>query len=110
MAGTAVSAVCLTACIALAAALPVAGAVLGAPETGQAAVVFNPSAAPSDLALAAASAGVDIVRFGAAPGTLIVHIADPGGHDALRRAGAWLIADPVILGGCARRSLQETRS
>ncbi|KAA5802277.1 hypothetical protein F1654_10630 [Alkalicaulis satelles] len=110
MAAPAVSIICLGACLTLSAALPVTGAALGAPETGQAAVLFNPSATPSQLALAAASAGVEIVRFGGAPGTLIVHIDQPGGHDALRRAGAWLIADPVILGGCAVQPIKESRS
>jgi hypothetical protein len=100
---------CLTACLALSAGLPVAGAVLAAPETGQAAVLFAPQATPSDLARAAARAGVDIVRFGGAPGTLIVNIDRPDSRAALREAGAWLIADPVILGGCARTRVEDPR-
>ncbi|MGY6628880.1 MAG: hypothetical protein ACXIVL_10195 [Oceanicaulis sp.] len=94
----------------MSASLPVAGAVLGAPETGQAAVLFHPSSTPSQLALAAASAGVEIVRFGGAPGAMIVNIETAAGHAALRDAGAWLIADPVILGGCTAQSLKEIRS
>lgn len=101
---------CLAACLALSAGLPVAGAVLAAPETGQAAVLFAPQTTPSDLARAAARAGVDIVRFGATPGTLIVNIDRPDSRAALREAGAWLIADPVILGACARLPDEEARS
>lgn len=100
----------LAACLVLSAGLPVAGAVLAAPETGQAAVLFAPQTSPSDLARAAARAGVDIVRFGGAPGTLIVHLDHPASRDALREAGAWLIADPVILGGCARTRIEDPRS
>lgn len=102
-------AVCLAACLALSAGLPAAGAVLAAPETGQAAVLFAPQATPSDLAHAAARAGVDIVRFGGAPGSLVVNIDRPASRAALREAGAWLIADPVILGGCARTRVEEPR-
>jgi hypothetical protein len=101
---------CLAACLMLSAGLPVTGAVLAAPETGQAAVLFAPQTTPSELARAAARAGVDIVRFGGAPGTLIVNIDHPGSRAALREAGAWLIADPVILGGCARTRIEDTRS
>lgn len=105
-----IPALSLGACLALSAGLPVAGAVLAAPETGQAAVAFAPNASPSDLARAAARAGVDIVRFGGAPGTLIVQLDHPARRAALREAGAWLIADPVILGGCARTFAEDTRS
>ncbi|WBQ12057.1 hypothetical protein L2D00_09390 [Hyphomonadaceae bacterium BL14] len=111
MAGSSIPGVCLGLCLTLCATLPVAGAVLGAPETGQAAVLFHPSSTPSQIALAAAGAGVDIVRFGRAPGTVIVNIETPAGQAALRQAGAWLIADPVILGGCtAAQSPEELRS
>lgn len=105
-----IPAAALAACLTLSAGLPVAGAVLAAPETGQAAVVFAPHTTPTELTRAAARAGVDIVRFGGAPGTLIVNIDHRDSRAALREAGAWLIADPVILGGCARTRIEDIRS
>ena len=93
--------VCLVAATSLSAALPLAGAVAIAPETGQAAALFDPRLTHADLTRAAARAGASIVRFGAAPGSVIVSLPESGGPAALRAAGAWLIADPVILGGCA---------
>lgn len=96
--------ICLVAAASLSAALPLAGAVAVAPETGQAAVLFDPRLTRADLARAAAGAGAGIVRFGAAPGSLIVSLPESGGPQALRAAGAWLIADPVLLGGCAPKT------
>jgi len=101
---------CLAACLILSAGLPAAGIVMAAPGTGQAAVLFAPQTTPTELARAAARAGVDIVRFGGAPGTLIVNIDSPDSRAALREAGAWLITDPVFLGGCARTRIEDQRS
>ncbi len=101
---------CLAACLTLSAGLPAAGAVLAPPASGQAAVLFAPQTTPTELARAAARAGVDIVRFGGAPGTIIVNLETPASRAALREAGAWLIADPVILGGCARTRIEDPRS
>lgn len=100
--------ICLISAAALSASVPLAGAITAAPQSGQAAVLFDPRLTPADLAEAAARAGVSIVRFGAAPGSLVVDMPDTGGPEALRAAGAWIVADPVILGGCspaARQSL-----
>ncbi len=96
--------VCLIAAASLSATLPVAGAIAVSPATGQAAVLFDPRLTRAELAQAAAGAGAGIVRFGAAPGSVIVSLPETGGPQALRAAGAWLIADPVILGGCAPRT------
>lgn len=96
--------VCLITAASLSAALPLAGAIAVSPESGQAAVLFDPRLTRADLAQVAARAGTAIVRFGAAPGSMIVSLPESGGPQALRAAGAWLIADPVILGGCAPRT------
>jgi len=83
-------------------ALPVVGAVASAPETGQVAVLFSPNSTRAEQLQAAAQADVTIVRFGALPGTVIVQMDTPAAQ-ALRHTGAWLIADPIILGGCNSR-------
>jgi len=92
---------CLGLCFALAGGVPLIGAVLDAPETGQAAVLFDPRSSLSDRVEAASRANVRLVRAAAAPGALIVELPDAGAAARLRAAGAWLVADPVILGGCA---------
>jgi hypothetical protein len=86
---------------ALIAGLPAIGAVTSVPHSGQVAVLFDPRLERAELARVAAEAEVRIVRFGALPGSLIVDLGEADGPGALRRAGAWLIADPIILGGCA---------
>ncbi|MEQ8404091.1 MAG: hypothetical protein RKE49_03260 [Oceanicaulis sp.] len=96
---------CLAAALALSAGLPVFGAVASTPPGGQAAVLFDPRMTRAELAEAAARAGASIVRFGAAPGSIVVELPDSGGSGALRAAGAWLVADPIILGGCASANL-----
>ncbi|MFW5661661.1 MAG: hypothetical protein ACOC05_09780 [Oceanicaulis sp.] len=85
----------------LVAGSPVAGAVASAPVEGQAAVLFDPRLDRADVARAAALSGADIVRFGALPGSVVVDLPGVEARSALRRAGAWLVADPVILGGCS---------
>ena len=51
-------------------------------------------------ALAAASAGGMPVRFGAAGFVVIVMPDIPDAMQRLRQAGAWLLLDPKVLGGC----------
>lgn len=96
---------CLVAVITLTAATPLAGAVAAAPQSGQAAVLFDPRLSRTEQVERAARAGAAIVRFGAAPGSLVVDMAETGGLEALRDAGAWLVADPIILGGCAPNNM-----
>ncbi|MGJ3232511.1 MAG: hypothetical protein ACFE0P_11995 [Oceanicaulis sp.] len=88
---------------ALTAGLPVFGALAAPPQTGQAAVLFDPRLTRAEMTLSAASAGVDIVRFGALPGSMIIEFTPGAGPAELHAAGAWLVADPVILGGCTPR-------
>jgi len=98
--------ICLIGAAGLSATVPLAGAVGAAPHSGQAAVLFDPRLAPADLADAVARSGASIVRFGAAPGTMVVDMPDSGGPAALRAVGAWIIADPILLGGCSPRDRQ----
>jgi hypothetical protein len=41
-----------------------------------------------------------ILDAGGLPNVVIAHSDDPGFVDALYRAGAWLVLDPVLLRGC----------
>ncbi len=94
-----ISTFCLVGAFALIGVSPVAMAVASAPTVGQAAVVFDPRLDRSDLLLAVADAEASLVRFGALPGTVIVDMPE-GGMTRLTAAGAWIIADPILLGGC----------
>lgn len=91
--------ICLALVFGVIAIAPLAMAVTSAPSSGQVAVVFNPGLGHSALALRLAEADVSLVRFGALPGSAVV---DLRGHTLanLTEAGAWIIADPIILGGC----------
>lgn len=92
---------CFALLLGLTAGLPVFGAVLDAPRTGQVAVMFDPRLSDAELLSAVARADAELVRFGGWPGALIVNLPETTGPEALRAAGAWIVADPIILGGCA---------
>jgi hypothetical protein len=92
---------CLGLMVALITTVPVTGALLDAPDQGQAAILLDPRLSRSEQLLRIADAGAELVRFGAAPGALIVNITETSSPEALRAAGAWIIADPIILGGCS---------
>ena len=92
--------ICLALSFMIAAGFPLAGAVFDAPREGQAAVLFDPRLSDADLIRAAASADVRLVRDAVAPGAIIVDLPDESARARLRAAGAWLVADPIILGGC----------
>ena len=95
--------------IGLVSAVPFAGALADAPVTGQAAILLNPSLSKAEQMNRIAATQARIVRFGALNGLVIVDMPDPETRRALRRSGAWLIADPLILGGCLTASSQEER-
>ncbi len=67
-----------------------------APTDGPVAALFPPWWGMSDTVLAASGAG-QVVRAGALPFIAVVAQAD---RPALRRAGAWLLLDPLALAGC----------
>lgn len=69
------------------------------PQSGQAAVLFDPALNDRDVLVRVASAGATFVRFGEAPGLVVVDLPEAG-PQALRGAGAWLVLDPLLLGGC----------
>ena len=84
-------------------AAPSALAVSAPPRSGQAAVLFDPGLSRAETLARLSGAGADLVRFGQAPGLVIVDLPEPG-PSALRSAGAWLVFDPLVLGGCAPAS------
>ena len=73
-------------------------------DTGPVAVLFPPWWDSRGSLTAAGSAG-PIVRFGAVPFVVVVDAAD---RDRLWAAGAWLLLDPAILGGCSPRTNTAT--
>lgn len=88
---------------------PVLMAVTAAPSNGQAAVMFDPRLDRADLMRAVADADASLVRFGGLPGTVIVDMSD-GGAARLAASGAWIIADPIMLGGCQSETSLNTLS
>lgn len=90
----------ITASLMAIAAAPSVLALSAAPQSGQAAVLFNPALEPGDVLAQVSRAGAELVRFGGAPGLVVVKLPSDGPH-ALRQAGAWLVLDPVVMGGCA---------
>jgi hypothetical protein len=69
-------------------------------DRGQYAVVAPPWYNFAQTAALVATAGGDIVDFGAIADVVIAHSENPGFVRALYRAGAWLVIDPVALRGC----------
>ncbi|TGY89176.1 hypothetical protein E5163_08630 [Marinicauda algicola] len=94
-----VPALCLSLALVTLTGVPAVGALTSAPREGQAAIVFPPGWARGEVARATAEAGTALVRFGSLPNIAIV---DLGRDDTarLREAGALLVLDPLILGGC----------
>jgi hypothetical protein len=74
-----------------------AAALLAPPAQGAVAAVFPPWWDAAAAVTAAGAAG-PVVRLGALPFVVVVAAAD---RSVLRAAGAWLLLDPVALGGCA---------
>jgi hypothetical protein len=69
-------------------------------DRGQYAVVAPPWYNFAQTAGLVATAGGDIVDFGAVEDVVIAHSDNPEFVGALYRAGAWLVIDPVGLRGC----------
>lgn len=82
-------------------AAPPAIALTAVPQSGQAAVLFNPGLQNHEILTNLSRSGAHLVRFGGAPGVVVVDLPEDG-PAALRRSGAWLVLDPLILGGCSR--------
>jgi hypothetical protein len=73
-----------------------------APQAGQTqlAVVAAPWKSLVQTAEMIGAADGVIVEAGGLPNVIIAHSDDPGFVDALYRAGAWLVIDPILLRGC----------
>lgn len=90
---------CLSLALLTLAGVPAAGAVMSAPREGQAAIVFPPGWAHDAVVRATGEAGTSLIRFGSLPNIAIVDL-QPEDAVRLRAAGAILVLDPLILGGC----------
>ncbi len=88
-------------CVALAVGsmLAAGASSLGPPPGGPIAALYPPWWGASRSLLAAATGGVP-VRFGAAGFVVVVVPDTPDAARRLRQAGAWLLLDPEVLGGC----------
>lgn len=80
---------------------PVAGAVMDAPRTGQIAVAFAPGTPHSQMLDAVAQADARLVRFAKLPGTAVLDVTAERSIAVLRAHGVWVVADPIVLGGCS---------
>lgn len=67
-------------------------------DQGPVAAIFPPWWSGLQSVSAAAQAG-PVIRFGLLPNIVIV-MTERGGATVLRRAGAWVVIDPLALGGC----------
>lgn len=100
---------CLVGAFALIGVAPVTMAIGDAPKTGQAAVLFNPGLDRAAVMRAVSQADVSLVRFGALPGSVVVELGEDSAA-RLNASGAWVIADPIILGGCQPEFLNNSPS
>ena len=86
--------------LAVASLLVVGASSLGAAPGGPIAVLFPPWWSGTQAMLAAAAGGLP-VRFGAVRFIVVLVPDMPDAARLLHRAGAWLLLDPRVLGGCA---------
>lgn len=98
---------CLISMAVLACATPLVGAAASAPETGQVAVFFDPRVSSQQLMQSVAQSDGQLVRLGGVPGAAIINLTTAEDRAALRRAGALIFADPIILGGCSPSQSQK---
>jgi hypothetical protein len=70
-------------------------------ESREAAVLVAPWRGLEAAAEIAARSGARIARSGGLPGVFILASDQPGLPARLHRAGAWIVVDPLIAGGCA---------
>lgn len=88
-------------CVALAVGsmLTAGASSLNPPPGGPIAALYPPWWSASQSLLAAAAGGTP-VRFGATGFVVVVVPETPDAERLLRQAGAWLLLDPKVLGGC----------
>jgi hypothetical protein len=97
----------LVAALTLITGFPLAAAALTAPEGEQAAALFPPTWSRARILAAVAEADARLVRYAGAPGLAVVEI-EPARQNRLIAAGAWIIADPVLAGGCFTETVSKT--
>lgn len=86
--------------MAVASALPF-GWLEAQPSDGRdVAAIFPPWIGAAEAVGKVAQAGGAVVRMGISGNIVVAHGDDPAFADRIGRAGAWLIVDPVALGGC----------
>ena len=84
-------------------AIGAAGALPSA-QARQVAVLFSPFESSESIARAVAATGVRMVRDGAVDTIVVVDLDHSASTADLYRAGAWLVLDAVIAGGCSAGS------
>ena len=72
------------------------------PRGSQVAVIGRPGASPSELANLVAAAGGGLIRGGGYANIAIAASDEAGFTTRLYRAGAWIVLDPIVAGGCTR--------
>ena len=95
-----ISVICLICVGLLAVTTPIIGAVSAAPKTGQVAVFYDPRVSQADILGSLQSSDMRLVRFGGLPGSAIIEMSTPDQRSLLKKAGALIFADPIVLGGC----------
>lgn len=88
----------------LAAVLLAPLATLALPRSDTVAVIGAPGSGLDGMAALVARARGSIVRTGGLANVIVAVSADPGFAGRLYGAGAWLVLDPVALGGCLTSS------
>ena len=70
------------------------------PETGAAAVQFPPDYGLAEASAVAARVDGVVVGDGGLPGMFVIWTPPGVSPSALYGHGAWVVADPVVVGGC----------
>ena len=68
---------------------------------GQLALVFSPKATTAEIVTAVAAMEARLVRNGGLGNLVVVSFDRETSYAELRRHGAWLALDPVLLGACS---------
>lgn len=72
-----------------------------APQDGApVAALFPPTLSRAEILQRVAFADAALVRHGAFDSLVVASADTPGLADRLHRAGAWIVFDPVAIGGC----------
>jgi len=86
--------------LAVSSVLAVAAMTLTPHDGAPVAALFAPSLSRAEILERVAMADAALVRHGAFDSIVVAAADTPGLPDRLRRAGAWIVFDPVAIGGC----------